>query len=80
VGNEVREVGGGGKYEGGGSRCKGKILGQGRGLKNPWAGEEDVFLVHPQNGLNGLILNWCIGGCWFTAALDMVATIFLLQV
>jgi hypothetical protein len=36
------------------------------GLKNPWAGEEDVFLVHPQNGLNSFILNWCIGGCWFT--------------
>jgi hypothetical protein len=29
-------------------------------------GREDV---HPQNGLNGLILNWCIGGCWFTPAL-----------
>jgi hypothetical protein len=28
--------------------------------------ELDVFLVHPQNGLNGLILNWCTGGgCWF---------------
>jgi hypothetical protein len=21
------------------------------------------FFVHPQNGFNGLILNWCIGGC-----------------
>jgi hypothetical protein len=30
------------------------------------SGKEDV---HPQNGLNGLILNWCIGGCWFTPAL-----------
>jgi hypothetical protein len=30
--------------------------------------EEDVFLVNSQNGLNGLILNWCIGGCWFTPA------------
>ncbi len=30
--------------------------------------EKDVFLVHPQNGLNGLILNLCIGGCWFTPA------------
>ncbi len=28
-------------------------------------GREDV---HPRNGLNGLILNWCIGGCWFTPA------------
>jgi hypothetical protein len=27
-----------------------------------------VFLVHPQNGLNGLILNWCTSGCWFTPA------------
>jgi hypothetical protein len=25
-------------------------------------------LVHPQNGLHGLILNWCIGGCCFTPA------------
>ncbi len=25
--------------------------------------------VHPRNGFNGLILNWCIGGCWFTPAL-----------
>jgi hypothetical protein len=32
-----------------------KILEQKRGLKNPWVGEEDVFLVHPQNGLNNLI-------------------------
>jgi hypothetical protein len=53
VGNEVEEVGGG------------KLLGQRRGLKNPWAREEDVFLVHPQNSLNGLILNSCTGGCWF---------------
>jgi hypothetical protein len=28
-------------------------------------GREDV---HPQNGLYRLILNWCIGGCWFTPA------------
>jgi hypothetical protein len=28
-------------------------------------GREDV---HLQNRLNGLILNWCIGGCWFTPA------------
>ncbi len=46
----------------------GENFGQRRGLKNPWAGEEDVFLVHPQIGLNGLILKWCIGGCWFTPA------------
>jgi hypothetical protein len=23
------------------------------------------------NGLNGLILNWCIGGCWFTRAISL---------
>jgi hypothetical protein len=32
------------------------------------AGREDGIFVHPQNGFNGLILNWCIGGCWFTPA------------
>jgi hypothetical protein len=47
-------------------------LGQRRGLKNPWAGEEDVFLFRPQNGLNGLILNWCTGGCWFTIAIQLL--------
>jgi hypothetical protein len=30
-----------------------------------------VVLVHPQNGFNSLILNWCIGGCWFTPAEKM---------
>jgi hypothetical protein len=29
--------------------------------KNP--GREDGIFVHPENGLNGLIRNWCIGGC-----------------
>jgi hypothetical protein len=29
--------------------------------KNP--GREDGIFVHPKNGLNGLIRNWCIGGC-----------------
>jgi hypothetical protein len=29
-------------------------------------GKEDV---HPQNRLNRVILNWCIGGCWFTPTL-----------
>ncbi len=29
--------------------------------KKNTSGREDV---HPQNGLNGLILNWCIGGCF----------------
>jgi hypothetical protein len=34
--------------------------------KNILTGREDV---HPQNGLNKFIFNWCIGGCWFTPAL-----------
>jgi hypothetical protein len=34
------------------------------------SGRENVFFVHPQNGLNGLILNWGIAGCWFTPAVD----------
>jgi hypothetical protein len=52
---------------------RGKLWG--RGLKKPWAGEEEnknaqagCVWVHPQNGLNNLILNWCTGGCWFTPA------------
>jgi hypothetical protein len=35
-------------------------VGQRRGEKKKHIGREDV---HPQNGLNGFILNWCIGGC-----------------
>jgi hypothetical protein len=49
---------------------EGKTLGQRRGLKKSWAREEknkNALLgnvwVHPQNGLNALILNWCTGGC-----------------
>jgi hypothetical protein len=30
----------------------------------------DVFGFIPKTALNGLILNWCIGGCWFTPASD----------
>jgi hypothetical protein len=37
------------------------------------AGKEDGIFVHLQNGLNGLILNWCIGGCWFTPAVTIGA-------
>ncbi len=37
------------------------------------SGRENVFFVHPQNGLNNLILNWCIGGCWFTLAILTIA-------
>jgi len=50
-------------------------LGQRRGPKKSWAGEEKnknallgCVWVHPQNSLNSLILNWCTGGCWFTPA------------
>ncbi len=25
-----------------------------------------------QNGQNSLIYNWCIGGCWFTQALELL--------
>jgi hypothetical protein len=32
-------------------------------------GRVEVVLVHPQNGFNSLILNWCIAGCWFTPAI-----------
>jgi hypothetical protein len=46
----------------------GKIFGAEKRLKkiNNF-GQGDVFLVHPLNGLC-LILNWCIGGSWFTPA------------
>ncbi len=40
-----------------------------RWKKKIHAGREDGIFVHPLNGFNGLILNWCIGGCWFTPAL-----------
>jgi hypothetical protein len=52
-------------------------LGENKGLKNPWAKEEDVFLIHPQNDLNSLILTWCIGGCWFTLAMNLVLLMLL---
>jgi hypothetical protein len=34
--------------------------------KKNYAGKEDGIFVHLENGLNGLIRNWCIGGCWFS--------------
>jgi hypothetical protein len=34
-----------------------------RWKKNKNSSKEDGILVHPGNGLNGLIRNWCIGGC-----------------
>jgi hypothetical protein len=42
-----------------------------RWKKNKNAGREDGIFVHPENGLNGLIHNWCIGGCWFTPAVQL---------
>jgi len=47
----------------------GENFGVEKGAEKSWARQEDVFLVHPQNGLNSLILSWCIGGCWFTPAI-----------
>jgi len=39
-----------------------------RWKKKNYASKEDGIFVHPKNGLNGFIRNWCIGGCWFTLA------------
>jgi hypothetical protein len=47
-------------------------LGREEAKKSIISGREDVFLVHPENGINSLILNWCIGGCWFTPAVFLV--------
>jgi hypothetical protein len=46
----------------------GKFWGREEVGKKKHVGREDGIFVHPQNGFNGLILNWCIGGCWFTPA------------
>jgi hypothetical protein len=46
--------------------------------KNKKLGREDVVLVHPQNGFNSLILNWCIGGCWFTPAVLTMVGVWVL--
>jgi hypothetical protein len=49
-------------------------LGQRRGEKKTNNFRQgDVFLVHPENGFNGLILNWCIGGCWFTPTVRLLS-------
>jgi hypothetical protein len=42
--------------------------GENFGVEKRWknkihAGREDGIFVHPQNDFNGLIFNWCIGGC-----------------
>ncbi len=37
-----------------------------------YLGREDVVLVHPQNGFNDLIFNWCIGDYWFIPAIEIV--------
>jgi hypothetical protein len=41
---------------GGGSTEEGKILGQRRGLKNPWAGEENVFLAWTASSWTGALV------------------------
>jgi len=44
-------------------------LGQSRGGKKKRIfGQGGCGFGSSQNGFNGLILNWCIGGCWFTPA------------
>ncbi len=42
-------------------------MGQRRGEKKKHLGQGGCY---PQNGLNRLILNWCIGGCWFTPTVE----------
>ncbi len=42
--------------------------GENFGVEKRWkkkkkSGREDGIFVHPENGLNELIRNWCIGGC-----------------
>jgi hypothetical protein len=43
------------------------------------SGREDVFLGHPGNDFNSLILNWCIGSCWFTLAFNICCVHFSFQ-
>jgi hypothetical protein len=54
---------------------RGKILGKKSGGKKKYACREDGIFIHPKNGLNELIRNWCIGGCWFTPA-NVLSSIF----
>ncbi len=37
-----------------------------RWKKKIHAAREDGIFVHPQNGFNEFIMNWCISVCWFT--------------
>jgi hypothetical protein len=66
VGNEVGE--GGRRGEVGRREVGRENFGAEKGAEKSLGREEDVFLVHPENGLSGLILNWCTDGCWFTPA------------
>jgi hypothetical protein len=54
-----------GKWGEGGRRGN---FGAEKGAERSLGSERGCVLVHPQNGLNSLILNWCTGGCWFTPA------------
>jgi hypothetical protein len=52
---------------GGGREVVGR-RGENFGVEKRWKkkknlGREDGIFVHPENGLNELIRNWCIGGC-----------------
>ncbi len=51
---------------------RGKLWGREEENKNALLGN---VWVHPQNGLNGLILNWCTGGCRFTPAMFLAQVI-----
>jgi hypothetical protein len=49
-----------------------------RWKKYIYVGREDGIFIHPENGLNGLIRNWCIGRCWFTPA--MSCSVYIVKV
>ncbi len=57
----MREVGGGGG--GGGGGVGGEIFGVEKGVEKSMSKGRGCVLIHPQNGLNNFILNWCICGC-----------------
>jgi hypothetical protein len=42
---------------------RGENFGVEKRWKKKYLGREDGIFVHPEKGLNGLIRNWCIGGC-----------------
>jgi hypothetical protein len=53
----------------GGREVGGKNFGVEKRMEKPKTlGRGGYVFGSSQNDLNGLILNWCIGGCWFTPA------------